>query len=154
MYHLLDKDQVELDGFDAFGPGNASGAGTAAEGGENNDTSRVDKVSPAAAREQLEAAAAAAAAAPSDAAAARSKKKARKGGGGAAASKKGKVTARTTATQRGKAGAPAEGMDKEEMRRLGLYAAFLLPLADSMCPNRKRANVSVLMGTSTSQTYK
>lgn len=148
MYHLLDTDQLELDGFNAFGPGNSSEQGAGAEGGEEKDASRVDKVSPAAACEQLGAAAAAAATLR-----ARSKKEAKKGGGGgrggagagAAVSKKGKVTASTTGTQRGKAGGAAAGMDREEMRRLGLYAAFLLPLGDSMCPNRKRANVSVTL---------
>lgn len=131
MYHLLDKDQLDLDGFNAFGPGSVSGKGAGAG-----------------------ATTAATQAAPSVAAAARPKSNAKavKGGAGAGAAgkkgeekgSKGKVTASTTGTQRGKAGAPVEGMDREEMRRLGLYAAFLLPLADSMCPNRKRANVSVV----------
>lgn len=124
MYHLLDEDQVDLDGFNAFGPDSTSGAMAGAE------------VSAAATQ-----------AAPSVGGPARSKTKAKKGGGGAGGEAgkkgKGKGTASTTGTQRGKAGGPAEGMDKEEMRRLGLYAAFLLPLADSMCPNRKRANVSI-----------
>lgn len=135
MYHLLDKDQLDLDGFDAFGPGDSSTSGAGAD-----------------------ATAAATAAAPSVAAAAKpkAKAKAKNGGAGAAAADrkqgkgKGNVTARITGMRRGKAEAPTEGMDKEEMRRLGLYAAFLLPLADSMCPNRKRANVSV----STQQQYR
>lgn len=136
MYHLLDEDQLDLNGFNVFGPGitdtdidtNSSGAGATA---------------------------AATAAAPSVAAAAKpkdKKDKANKGGARAvvmAAGEKGKgqgkVTGSTTGTQRGKAGCPVEGMDKEEIRRLGLYAAFLLPLADSMCPNRKRAKVSVFL---------
>lgn len=152
MYHLLDKDQVELDGFNAFGPGDVSEAGAAAEAGdgEDKDVSRVDSVSPAAAREQLEAGAARAAPSVAAAAAAAVESKAKEArgskrgaGDGAAASKKGKVAASTTGTQRGKAGPAAQGMDREEMRRLGLYAAFLLPLADSLCPNGKRNNVSV-----------
>ena len=119
MYHLLDEDQVDLDGFNAFGPANANNSGAAT------------------------------ATAPEPAAVAKSKANTKKGGVRAtvAAGKKdkgnGKVATTTTGTQRGKA--PAEGMDKEEMRRLGLYAAFLLPLADSMCPNRKRANVSAVV---------
>eukprot|EP00752_Nemacystus_decipiens_P012689 g11242.t1 len=124
MYHLLDEDQVDLGGFDAFGASNTNTNTSGAGAGATMASPIVD-------------------------AAATSVVKARKGGAGAVAGKrnkgmgKGKVTASTTGTQRGKAGAPAVGMDKEEMRRLGLYAAFLLPLANSMCPNRKR-NVPVI----------
>lgn len=51
-------------------------------------------------------------------------------------------TANDCGSQRGKMAPPPEGMDKEEMRRLGLYAAFMFPLADSMCPKKKRTDVS------------
>lgn len=161
MHHLLDKDQSELDGFNAFGPGTAEGEGI----GEPEGV--AEEISPAAAREQLNAAAATATPGPV------AKEMASKGSSGAAAvagaaaaamamakvnkkmgkSEAGQVAvaaaasagggkAKTAGSNAGAQRGKEEGMDKEEMRRLGLYAAFLLPLADSMCPNKKRANVS------------
>ncbi|CAM9285362.1 unnamed protein product [Ectocarpus fasciculatus] len=123
MFHLLDREQTVLDDFDAFGPG-------AGDEGEQEEEEEKD-VSPAAARERLKGVTAAAA---------------RKGkGAGSKAKGGGPKNSGGSGTQRGKAGFSAEeGMDKEEMRRLGLYAAFLLPLADSMCPNQKRANVPLI----------
>lgn len=148
MYHLLDKDPAELDGFNAFGPKDNG------SNGEEDGAGAADEVSPRAAREQLKAGAAAAAAAATASGAGGAGPSMKTGGGAgpaaaaAAAAARGKNksggkrgTASTTGNQRGKAGAPAAGMGKEEMRRLGLYAAFLLPLADSMCPNQKRGNV-------------
>ncbi|CBJ26899.1 conserved unknown protein [Ectocarpus siliculosus] len=121
MFHLLDREQTVLDDFNAFGPGV----------GDEGVQEEEEEVSPAAARERLKGVKATAA----------KKVKGAEGkvkGGG---SKK----AVGAGTQRGKAGITVtEGMDKEEMRRLGLYAAFLLPLADSMCPNQKRANVPLI----------
>lgn len=119
MFHLLDGEQTVLDDFNAFGPG----------AGDEGVQEEQEEVSPAATRERLKGVTAAAT----------------KQGKGAEGKVKGGDSKKAVGagTQRGKAGITvAEGMDKEEMRRLGLYAAFLLPLADSMCPNQKRANVS------------
>lgn len=42
---------------------------------------------------------------------------------------------------KGGEGGVREPVSKEDMRRLGLYAAFFLPLSDSFCPNNKGAKV-------------
>ncbi|CAB1119411.1 unnamed protein product [Ectocarpus sp. CCAP 1310/34] len=123
MFHLLDREQAVLDDFNAFGPG-AGDEGVQKEEEE-------EEVSPAAACERLKGVTAVAT----------------KKGKGSEGKVKGGGSKKAVGagTQRGKAGITvAEGMDKEEMRRLGLYAAFLLPLADSMCPNQKRANVPLI----------
>ncbi|CAM9378541.1 unnamed protein product [Pylaiella littoralis] len=95
-----------------------------------------DEGKKAGARGRQVAPAAPAAAAAAAAAAGKNQKKAKK--------KKKVATASTSGSQRGKAGPPMEGMDKEEMRRLALYSAFLFPLADSMSPNQKRNDVPLI----------
>ena len=153
MYHLLDREQLELDGFNPFSP-SADEAGRAGA-------------------EAVPAAAAAPAAAPAAGGAVLSNGDVKKDvGGGVAAIRakveakvgkggvKRKVTAAKAVTKgKGKGGGGGEqgggnrgvgggveAVDEEEMRRLGIYAAFLLPLANSMCADQKRAAKNVSRG--------
>lgn len=117
MYHLLDREKLGVDSFNAYGAGGQEGMGSK---------------SPTAAGRQGEGVAEDFVGSSGTGAKTRSKDK---GGVAAKKVKSGK------GTQGKKAGGATEEMNKDEMRRLGLYAAFLLPLADSMCLNTKGANV-------------
>lgn len=126
MYHLLDDSQSELEGFTPFGPRpeEEGKATTTAAGGT------LAKVERMAVEKGFG----------SSASAAQPKSKG-KGGGAATKGKGGGGDARGS----GEGDAVKDGLGKEEMRRLGLYAAFLLPLSDSKCANSKGANVRALL---------
>lgn len=126
MYHLLDDSQSELEGFTPFGPRpEEEGTATTAEG---NTLAKVERM-------VVEKGFG------SSASAAQPKNKGKEGG----AATKGKGGGGGDARGGGEGDAVKDGLGKEEMRRLGLYAAFLFPLSDSKCANSKGANVRALL---------
>ena len=145
MYHLLDNEQLELDGFNAFRPSNDQPAppGEAETAPSPTPGARPDVDGGGSGRRlsaikaKVKAKAKSKGGAKGEATpAAKTKAKANasaKGGGG-----EGRVQAGT----RG-GGGGVEEIDEEEMRRLGIYAAFLLPLANSMCQDRKKGTKNV-----------
>lgn len=102
MFHLLDSDKLEADGFSPYGP--------STRGEEESDPGSQAV-----------------------------------GGAQGAGGERESVGAKGKNGQASEGGKGAGDMSREEMRRLALYAAFLLPLADSKCVNKKGANVRALV---------
>lgn len=114
MYHLLDEDQEELDGFSPFGP-TVTATATA-----TTDSTPIQQHQ-------------------------QSRATGEGGEGGAGEPTTAAVAPQDVDTEKvqGKDGGKGviDDLDKMEMRRLGIYAAFLLPLATSKAKNPKGKTV-------------